>query len=174
MSLLAQGDVTEYTESVLEVLEAKIAEHAGVSATAVDVQVQPGSVQLMTTIDVASSSEAEAVRGLVQNAFGTRDKANLSLAIQVIDDPEISIAVSLVPPSSTDVVGLAFLLVGAILLFGAVVLCVVMCVRQRRDVIVDADGLLATPISVSAAACKRANPALCVKGDVPLLLSFKL
>ena len=80
MVLIASGDVGDFGESAREQLKARIANTAGVDASAVTIAITAASVRIQVSITVASDEEARALSMILAKELGTPQLATAFLA----------------------------------------------------------------------------------------------
>ena len=80
MVLVASGDVGDYGESAREQLKARIANTAGVDASAVTIAITAASVRIQVSITVASDEEVRALNMILARELGTPQLATAFLA----------------------------------------------------------------------------------------------
>ena len=78
--LIASGDVGDYGESARAQLKARIANTAGVDASAVTIAITAASVRIQVSITVASDEEARALNMILSRELGTPQLATAFLA----------------------------------------------------------------------------------------------
>ena len=98
--LLASGDVSDYSSTIVNAIEAKIASTAGVDAGSVEVEVSAGSVVIKVTIRANTQADAQAAGAAVAADVADASKATAFLAAV----PGISITVKAITPVAAGVV----------------------------------------------------------------------
>jgi hypothetical protein len=87
LTLVARGNVDDYSSSQKLELRGKVAVAAGVDQSRVTISVKAASVMITASIKVPASTTAAAMQLSLSSSLGTADKASFAFGITVESDP---------------------------------------------------------------------------------------
>ena len=87
LTLVARGNVDDYSSSQKLELRGKVADAAGVDQSRVTISVKAASVMITASIKVPASTTAAAMQLSLSSSLGTADKASAAFGITVESDP---------------------------------------------------------------------------------------
>ena len=90
LTLAASGSVSDYADT--SSIQSKVAELAGVDASAVTITVAAGSVRITATIAVPASMTADKVQTSLSSSLGTIDDASAALGVTVEEVPTVALS----------------------------------------------------------------------------------